>query len=301
MELTPKDIRAIELVKKYNRHDLAENLADYHLLIDSLLYLHEAIAEEQVQINYWQKDSEILFYKFAFHGLTLHQIFKGLKLNSVYYEVEMNDKNSIDISSARAIFRAQFEAFLMYHHIYVNPVDDDLKELRYNAWIYSSLLQRQEFPSKTEFGKHQKAKDKIELNKIKDTISKLKSFQNLSAKQQQSLLNTGSGKLFSHWATILKETGFSESNPFYTIYTLLSVYAHSEGLSIIQLRYQPDRHKDTISQANLDLHNSKLLVCLMINSIMKLHEVVKKKYDTLPDELRYDIEIYSMMAIKDKI
>lgn len=300
MELTPKDIRTIELVKKYNRHDLAENLADYHLLIDTLLYLHEAIAEEQVQIKYWQKDSEILFYKFAFHGLTLHQIFNGLKLNSVYYKVEMNDKSSIDISSAKAIFRAQFEAFLMYHHIYVNPIDDDLKELRYNAWIYSSLLQRQEFPSKTEFGKLQKAKDKIELNKMKEAISKLKSFQNLSTKQQQRLLDTGSGKLFSHWATVLKETGFSESNSFYTIYTLLSVYVHSEGLSIIQLRYQPDRHRDTISQANLDMHNSKLLVCLMINSIMKLHEVVKKKYDTLPDQLKYDIEIYSMMA-KDKI
>lgn len=300
MELTPKDFRTIELLKKNNRHDLVENLAEYHLLVDTLLYLHEAIAEEQVQIKYWQKDSETLFYKFAFHGLTLHQIFNGLNLSSVYYKVEMNGKSSIDISSAKAILRAQFEAFLMYHYIYVNPIDDDLKELRYNAWIYSSLLQRQEFPSKTEFGKQQKAKDKIELNKMKETISKLKSFQNLSAKQQQSLLDTGSGKLFSHWAKILKETGFSETNPFYTIYTLLSVYAHSEGLSIIQLRYQPDSHKNTISQANVDLHNSKLLVCLMINSIMKLHEVIKKKYDTLPGQLQYDIEIYSMMAIRDK-
>ena len=300
MEPTPKDLRAIELRRKYNRHDLVENLADYHLLVDTLIYLHEAIAEERVQIKYWQKDSETLFCKFVFHGLTVHQIFNGLRLSSVYYKVEMNGKSIIDISSARAILRTQFEAFLMYNYIYVNPVDDDLKELRYNAWIYSSLLQRQEFPSKTEFGKQQKAKDKIELNKMQETISKLKSFQNLSAKQQQSLLDTGSGKLFSHWAAILKETGFSESTPFYTIYTLLSVYAHSEGLSIIQLRYQPDSHKNVISQANLDLHSAKLLVCLMINSIMKLHEVVMKKYDTLPDQVKYDIELYSMMAISDK-
>ncbi|HSZ86428.1 MAG TPA: hypothetical protein VK787_10375 [Puia sp.] len=300
MQLTQKDLRAIELVKKYNRHDLVESLADYHLLVDTLLYLHEAIAEERVQINYWQKDSETLFYKFAFHGLTLHQIFNGLKLSSVYYKVEMDNKSSIDISSARAILRAQFEAFLMYHHIYVNPVDDDLKELRHNAWIYSSLLQRQKFPSKTEFGKQQKAKDKIKLNKMKETISKLKSFQNLSARQQQSLLDTGSGKLFSHWATILKETGFSENTPFYTIYTLLSAYSHSEGLSIIQLSYQPDSHKNVINQVSLDLYQAKLLICLMINSIMKLHGVVKKKHATLPDQLKYDIEIYSMMAMRDK-
>lgn len=300
MELTPKDLRAIVLLRKYNGKDLVANLADYHLLVDTLLYLHESVAEEQVQIKYWQKDSETLFYKFAFHGFTLHQIFSGLNLSSVYYKDEVNGKSMIDISSARAIFRSQFEAFLMYHYIYVNPVDDDQKELRYNAWIYSSLLQRQEFPSKTEFGKKQKAKDKIELNKMKQTISKLKSFQSLSPKQQQRLIDIGSSKLFSHWSTILKETGFSEDNPFYTIYSILSMYAHSEGLSIIQLKPQADSYKNIIAQANIDLHQSKLLVCLMIQSIMNLYPVIKKKYDTLPDELRHDIEIYSLLASKTK-
>ena len=300
MELTPKDLRATELFQKYNSYDLATNLDDYHLFVDTLLYLHEAIAEKQVQVMYWQKDSETLFYKFALHGLTLHHILTGFKLSSVYYKDEVEGKSVIDIASARTILRAQFEAFLMYHHIYVNPIDDDLKELRYNAWVYSSLMQRQEFPSKTEFGKLQKAKDWIELNKMKEKISNLKSFQNLSHKQQQSLLNTGSGKLFNHWAKILKETGFSENNPFYTIYTLLSVYAHSEGLSIIQLSYQSDSHGSAISQASLDLHNSKVLLCLMINSITELHEVVKNKFQTLPDQLRYDIEIYSKMANLDK-
>jgi hypothetical protein len=33
-------------------------------------------------------------------------------------------KSMIDLSSARAILRTQFEAFLMYHYIYVNPVGD---------------------------------------------------------------------------------------------------------------------------------------------------------------------------------
>ncbi len=301
MKLTPKDLRAIEIVKKYNRQDLVEDLADYHLLVDTLLYLHEAIAEERVQIKYWQKESETLFYKFAFHGLTLHQIFSGLKLSSVYYKDEVNGKSMIDISSAKAIQRSQFEAFLMYHHIYVNPVDDDLKELRYNAWIYSSLLQRQGFPSKTEFAKRQKAKDKIEIDKMKETISKLNSFQDLSEKQQQSLLDKGSGKLFSHWSTILKETGFSERTPFFTIYTLLSMHAHSEGLSIIQLNHQPDSPKNIVSQAKLDLNSATLLVCLMISSIVKLYEVVKKKYEALPVQLKYDIEIFSMMAMGDKI
>jgi hypothetical protein len=296
MEMTPKDFRAIELLKKYKRYNLAENLAEYHLLVDTLLYLHEAIAEKQVQIKYWQKYSETLFYKFAFHSFTLHEILSGLKISSVYFKEETDGKVLIDISSAKTIFRAQFEAFLMYHYIYVNPIDDKLKELRYNAWIYSSLMQRQEFPAETEFGKQQKEKGLDEINRMKVLISNLSSFKHLTPKQQHSLLKSGSGKLFSHWATILKETGFSEKNHFYTIYTILSMYSHSEGLSIIQLSHQPDRNKNVTAQANLDLHHSKLLICLMIKSIMSQYSAVKKKFESLSDQLKYDIDIYSKMA-----
>ncbi len=300
MKLTPKDLRAIELINKFNRHDSVENLKDYHQLVDTLIFLHEVISEEKVQIKYWQKDSETLFYKFAFHGLTLHNILSGLELKSSFYKEEISGKKIIDISSAKTILRAQLEAFLMYHFIYVNPVDDNQKELRYNAWIYSSLMQRQEFPAETEFGKKQKEKDSIELQKMRITISNLKSFKQLTTKQQQSLLSTGSGKLFSHWSTILKETGFTEKNPFYTIYTLLSVYSHSEGLSIIQLGDYQSLNKGRINQADLDLHYSKLLVCLMINSIVKLYDVVKARYESLPEQLKNDIEFYSYMARKEK-
>lgn len=295
MKLTPKELREKELIKKYNKHYLGENLADYHLLADTLLYLHDAIVERQVPIEYWQKESQTLLYKFAFHGLTLHQILGGYKLSSLYYKDKMSDnKIFIDMSSAKAILRAQFEAFLMYHHIYVNPIEDDMKELRYNAWIYSSLLQRQKFPANTDFAKKQKDKDLTGINKLKEKICKLKSFQNLTRNQQDSLLNKGSGKLFSHWATILKETGFSENTPFYTVYTLLCMHAHSEGLGIIQLSNQPHHPDNVIHDAKLDLHNSKALICLMINSIIDLHEVVKERYQNLPDQIKYDVEIYSM-------
>jgi hypothetical protein len=300
MKLTAKDLRAIELVKKYDKRDLIENLKEYYLLADTLIYVHEAISEERIRIKYWQKYSETLLYKFIFHGLTLHNILSGLKLHSDYYKEEMSGKTIIDIASAKSILRSQFEAFLMYHYIYVNPKNNDLKELRYNAWIYSSLLQRQEFPAETEYGKKQKAKDIIQLDKLKSIITNLGSFKSLSPKQQQSLLNSGSGKLFSHWATILKETGFTEKNPFYMIYTILSIYSHSEGLSVIQLEYQPDLAKNSLSQANLDLHHSKLLICLMINSVIGLFKSAKERYETLPANTKYDVEIYCTMAIRKK-
>lgn len=300
MKLTAKDLRAIELWNQYNKYDLGRNLQEYHFLIDTLIYLHEAVAETAYPIKYWQKLSETLLYKFSFHGLTLHSILSGLKLHSQYFNEHISGKSIIDIASAKVVLRAQLEAFLMYHFIYVNPSDDDLKELRYNAWIYSSLLQRQGFPAETEHAKIQKEKDRVELEKMKEIISNLKSFKSLSPKQQQSLLSAGSGKLFSHWSSILKETGFSEKNPFFMIYTFLSIYSHSEGLSTIQLGYDEKAAENTQSQANLDLHHSKLLVCVMISSLIKLFTVVQNRFEELPDQIRYDIEIYTMMAMREK-
>jgi hypothetical protein len=294
MNLTAKDLRAIELFQKYEQGSLLANLEEYHSFIDTLIFLHEAISEEKVQVKYWQKLSETLLHKFSFHGLTIHNILSGLELHSNYYK-EMSGKKITDIASAKVVLRSQIEAFLMYHYIYVNPDSDDLKELRYNAWIYSGLLQRQEFPAETEYGKQQKEKDSLEIEKMRSAIINLKSFKELTSKQQQSLLSSGSGKLFNHWSNIIKET-FTENSRFHLIYNHLSMYSHSEGISIIQLEYQPNLDKNMINQANLDLHHSKLLVCLMITSIMNLFKVARDRFEKLPDNIRYDIELYNEIA-----
>ena len=295
--ITAKDIRAIELLNQYDRKDFEYNLKEYHNLVDTLIYLNETLRLENIKISYWQKYSETLLFKFCLHGLTLHNICSGLTLQSSYFEKELNGAKVIDISSVKVVLRSQLETFLMYYHIYVNPKSDDEKQLRYHAWIYSALLQRQNFPTTTEFGKQQKEKDLIEIENIKIEIQKLSSFSNLSVKQQKALLKTGSGKLFNHWAEILKETGFSDKHAFSTIYNYLSMYSHSEGVSVIQLSDKAFTYEQNKGQADLDVHNSKLLVCLMITALIKLYEPVNIKYNALPDNLRYDIEIYSLMAM----
>jgi hypothetical protein len=296
MNLNRRELRLVELYNKYNEKNLEEVLKEYHFLIDTLHYVTEAISETKESVKYWQKSSETLLYKFTFHGLTMHQILSGLPIHSDYFKEELEGRKIIDIASAKTVFRAQLEAFLMYHYIYVNPGNDDLKELRYNAWIYSGLLQRQEFPSETAFGKAQKERDKTELEKMRKKISELPAYSNLSSKQQKSLLESGSGKLFSHWATILKETGFSEKNPFYSIYVLLSMYAHSEGLSAIQMDQKQGQEENNQSQAFLDLYHSKLLICLMAKAVVQLFSSAADRFATLPELTRYDLELYAMMA-----
>ena len=187
MDLTLKDLRAIEIWKKYQQHNLAESLAEYHQLVDTLMYLHQVLSEKGVRIKDWKKLSEVILNKFYLHSLTFHNILCGLTLRSTYYDKQLSGVQVIDISSAKVVFRAQLESFLMYHHIYVNPSTEDLKELRYHAWIYSSLLQRAAFPETTEFAKEVKQKDKKAMDGIITRMKELEAFKRLSEKQRKGL------------------------------------------------------------------------------------------------------------------
>jgi hypothetical protein len=294
--LTPRDKRALMLVEKYKHDDMVTRLRDYHHLLDTLAYLDQHMADSGHKIKSWQKFSETLLLKFFFHGLTLHQICSGLTMSSDYFGKEINGVNYIDIPSGKAVLRSKLETFLMYHYIYVNPHDEGVKELRYYSWIYTALLHRQGFPAKTQFAQAQKQKDQQEMERLKEIIIALPAYGQLSSKQQSALLKDGSAKLFSHWSAIMAETGFVKNNPFITIYTMLSVYAHSEGLSVIQLNSAVSDSTFQTEQTKLDIHHASLLTCMMITSLIKIFPVLQNRYDSLTDETRYDIEILTMLG-----
>ena len=78
MKLSPQDLHVLKLWENYKSHDLQESLREYHFLVDTLIYVHEVISKQSIQIKHWQKRSETLLYKFFFHGLTIHNILRNL-------------------------------------------------------------------------------------------------------------------------------------------------------------------------------------------------------------------------------
>lgn len=293
MTLTPREIRALQLNRELAQDNLERELAEYHKYVDALIYTNETLVEENVLIPNWQKYSEILLIKFCNHGLSALSLFKGLVLKSEYYDEELSGKFIMDKASIKVILRAQLETFLMYHYIYVNVPDDDLKRLRYLAWVYSGLIQRQKFPAKTEFGKAQLQKDKTALIQFAKDIQSLQSFEKLTANQQKSLIENGSGKLFKRWSDIFSETGFGENHIFSIMYNFWSMYAHSEGVSAIQLSSEALKYNSKDPDAFSDLHSMKMLVCSMIIVLIEKYKVAKNRYESLPENLRYDIEFYN--------
>lgn len=299
MNFTNKDKIAIEILNQYHQKDLEVSIKEYRELLDTLIYLHETLADLKIPMKNWQIYSDTLITKFFLHSNTLCVILSGINLESKHFQKEINNKKILDIPSSHVILRAQLECYLMYHHIYVNPESESEKELRFNAWICSGLMERQEFPATHDLSKKQRAKDKEEIEKIKILIQGLESYKELTQKQQQSLLEKGSGKLFKHWVTILKETGFDAGSIYYSFYSILSGHAHSEGLSILDIRSSRFGYNKFNEPANMNLYLSKMLICNMVLTIKKLYKIVEIKYNMLPQNLQDKIEIYSkMMAMK---
>ncbi len=290
-QLSQREIWAIQFNERHARADLFESASELHNLIDTLIYLNQVLTEQGVPIAHWQKSAETLLMKFAFHGLSVHSLLSGITMRSQYYPKELNGLPIFDTPSAKAVLRSMLEAFLMFHHIYVNPVDDDEKELRYNAWIYSSLLDRQNFPVETQFAKEQSARDTVAIKNFREAIVKLPAFVRLTEKQQNALINKGSGKLFLHWATIMENTGFGPQHSISQLYTYLSMYAHSEGMIVIQME-DPNWIKNVRHQALLDLYYSKLLVTLMIRTLARWFPPVQERYRMLSEKLQFDIGFF---------
>ena len=297
--LTQRDIWAIEFNSRHERKILTEALDDLHLYVDTLLYLVQSLHEAKIPIQHWEKSLETLLIKFSFNGLSIHQLLTGITLKSVYYPTELNSKVIFDVPSCKNILRSQLEAFLMFHHIYVNPKTDDEKELRFCAWIYSGLLGRRALSANTDFALEQKKKDEGAIENYGIRMKSLDSFQQLSHKQKESLLSTGSGKLFYHWSKILEESGFGKNHLFTQVYSYLSVYAHSEGIAAIQMESMDSPEQNNFL-AVLDVRNSQILTCLMIRALVSLFTAVKERYIALPEKLRFDIDFNCFLSDADK-
>lgn len=160
MKITEEMLIGYQNLKDFETKNLKKNLEELMEFTDILIYFNEKLAENGTKNKEWEKYYETLILKFSFHGISLYRILDGYQFKSKYYQNQnIESIEVLDISSAKALLRAQFETFLMLHHIYINPKDDNEKALRYYAWVYSALLRRQEYTVIDNYGEEQKKKD----------------------------------------------------------------------------------------------------------------------------------------------
>ena len=303
MKFSEEVFWAIELADIYAKKDLKVAQRQLVDLLDLLVHLHEVLAEKNVQVEDNEVLSEELIMKFYLHGLTVGKISDTYKLTSKYYDhPNMSKVDLIDISSLLTVGRAQLETLLMYQHLYVNSSDKDEQKLRYYAWIYTALIQRSTIPVNNDESKIQKEKDEKSIADLKVKMENSAAYKNLSPKQQNSLLISGSGKLFKHWEKIFDESGFLKDSPLAKIYYILSVYSHSEGLSVIQMKSAKYfiTHKNNSEMTFMQIFSSIIMTSIMIKNIVKKYELVSTRFAEIDKKTKFEVEFFSKLGKSNK-
>lgn len=299
MEIKEKNLYTIEFANLFFSNDLPKLKEYVYDFLDLLIYLHEVLSEEKISIDENEVMSEELIIKFYLHGISICKITDTYEMTSKYFtNPKISDIRFIDISSLLAVGRSQLETLLMYNHLYINNENKEEQKLRYYAWIYTALLQRRNTPTNNEETKARKKFDEIEISRLKKEIELLSSFKKLSVKQQKSLIENGSSKLFKHWQTIFEESKLSQNKIFEKFYYILSAYSHSEGLSVIQMKTAKYsiKHPNNFSLVNLQTFCTLVMTSLMIKNIVQKYQSVSKRFKLLDEKTQYAVEFFSRLA-----
>lgn len=133
MEFPKKALRALEMHAEYEQCDIEASLSEYMRLLDTLVHLHDTLAELKLRFPHWMSLSDNLITKFYLHSISYNTLLSGTVIKSDFLTGPITQARILDVSSARILQRAQIECFLMYHHLYVNPESDTEKEFRHDV------------------------------------------------------------------------------------------------------------------------------------------------------------------------
>jgi hypothetical protein len=282
---------------KIERNDLEGLRLDHNELLNAVISLHETLAQSGIKFIEWKRYSDTLMTKFFLHTTSLERVLGGTEISFTALQKNKPSRKILDTPTANVIHRAQLETFLMHHFIYMNPSTDDEKYFRYLIWMYSFLIQRQKLPASEGFALRQKEADKVEMDELKKLIIENTYFKYIPEGHQKRILEKGEEKAGKTWVDLMNEIGFTENHMFSrSLYHFLSSYAHSGGLSLVQLKDARLGYSTSNKDASFIMYCSSVLIAFMITSIKKVYPVLELQYNMLSEGVRNKIEIYALMA-----
>lgn len=292
---------ALELLLLYETKDIESIKKKLFNASDLLIYLHEILAEKNVQLNENDIYSEQLIIKFHLQNLSLLQLSGGHQIESRFFKSNAPHIKFLDISSIITIVRSQYESLLMYQHLYINSKIEEEKKLRFESWIMSSMMLRAKvFANSKPLNEEILKNEKMKIEELKNSISNNEIFKTLSEKQQKSLLENGSGKLFKSWDTLFTESKFALEGVFSKLYYTASVYAHSEGTLALQLKMSKHLRDHPFMKENLFLmlYYSYLMTNILIKNIVNKFSDVAKRYEDIDEKTKFEVDFSYELSFK---
>jgi hypothetical protein len=186
----------------------------------------------------WLQDAEDLAVKLFNHLGTIRYLWNGTNLPII----NGRPRQYVDHSSITVLLRAAFETYLCYYYIYGDlGCSAETRKLRHDIWSLGGLLDREDATSIADCGIPVLERDKQVIARLLSDIEDNPAFRTLASKYQKKA-NNGIWRLDKSWPDLAELAGFDKSL-FTDVYSYLCSYAHSGGLSLLQVS-QADSLRD---------------------------------------------------------
>jgi len=200
---------------------------------------------DQIVVAQNPGDDKVEYYKHEFfkkmfrHSVSVSSLSRGTLIR--FSDIEFESK---DISAINLILRSSLEAFLLFHYIYADPTTTGLTRFRFFGWWREGLITRTKYSIPGVDVEQVRKRDLAEIEAIEKDLRTTKEYADLTPNQKISFEKNGNWK-WAGWKEMLKKTKFSAAYKE-NVYSFLSSYAHSESVSLIQVKAM--EHENKIDQ-----------------------------------------------------
>lgn len=269
-------------------HDITAYIVSINgFLVQKLFELQPPLREGQAYI-------ETFVNKIIFTSRSILKLSDG---DSFKIEGYNNLLEIIDTQSIFILTRSIIEGFLSLEYLYFNNLSESEQLFRFKLWKVSGVMARQQFASSTSDRFQEKLNNERKLiEEIKVEIKSSPYYSNLNKQNLWKLDNYGIPRLNS-WGDLLSQS-ILRKDAFKKIYVLYTNYAHSEYLSIMQLK-EGSLHKDNVQNSE-SLKTALNMIC-MVNAtltqcLLDHFPIVVKEYEELEESIKYPIDFWSKLA-----
>jgi len=284
--------RRWQLFEQEHFGSLEDGIDSLRMLVQTHLDLTSELAKSKRMLPSWQLFIETLSFKMILSSSSICNLSQGTLLGSKKLGVEFS---LIDYSSIYVLTRSAIENYLTLDYIYFNDLPLEEKLFRFKLWELSGLKSRQKFSTgNNEEFETQKAFERAEIDKIMHDISRMPEYASLDKNQLRKLATYGLPRMES-WNGLINASGLRKPL-FSEIYSFYSNYAHSEYLSILQLR---DNLRNNYLEESKEAVQNSLFIIRVLNSLsIKWHvstfEECQAHFERLTEEMKSTINIWAM-------
>lgn len=297
VNMTPEEFekRILNFLKGFEG-TLNETRESLKLLISIHGDINSQLHDSKRTFPSWQTYLETLVFKLILCSNSICELSEGTKLKSMKYRFETT---LIDFSSIYILTRAALENFLTLDYIFFNELPIEERLFRFKLWEAAGLQSRQSYSAEYS-SEHlaQKEAEKIVLEQIVEEIKAMPEYNYLNNDQRRKITKYGLARITS-WNELI-DKGSLDSSFYSNLYSLFSNYAHSEFISVLQIRESlknPKKEEVEIMVKNC-FSVVKSINAISIKWHANQYEECKMYFDSLSEEIRSTINIWENLGRK---